>query len=591
MRSRYTYLATAMLLLSVVACSILQKKDTEKDARAFLVSFQNNLSKSDAEILKQFDTPQSSEALLTAIRILQNKENAYLQCTADFEHAQFVFNESEVNILITVNFKSVNLDHEYAAESSIGMVLKPKDGNYVITNLDGEIFYKTFADLRNDMQYSVEQTQALKDREPIFAIAKQLQQKFDTVIWYTTYNQKKYFYVVQGTWDISPENKSTNYKMGLVDETGGIVVPIEYQLIGCLGFDFPNLVEVKKDGKVGYYDLTLKQVVVQEAYDMIIPYAQGSTLAIVKSDTTYGWVSDTYVYKTGFPTDAAQKWVNSFGFIPSNLKLKGDSIYAYCEIPREQNIGYGILVPPSYLVKSGLFDETIEGISTTSFPYAGWTDYMETKGTKFESISDQISAVMTTITERYIEGREEFYTYDRMVFVGPQHDTLEVNNIAAAGEVHFKRPDSTLLELSYLSSYYYEGESAWPEYNMLNYTYFQLGPGVEVKRLTSHRDFSFTQFVKMDSSYLSGDFKVYVDGNETDRDFVSTYTIEYMRNEILADYGFIFADEESKQRYEGLTWYKPQYESIESFREEMSEIDRHNLEFLDKVLSLMQKPV
>ena len=252
MRFKYTYLVIAILAIGVVACGTLQKKDSEKDARAFLMSFQSNLNKTDEEILKQFDTQQSSEAILTAIHILQNKEHQYIQCEVDFATAQFVIGESEINVTIPAHFKSVNLDQNYAAESSVTMSLKPKEGSYVISKMDGEAFYKSFADLKIDMEYSVEQSQALKLRQPIFAQAQQLQQKFDSVIWYTTYRTKRYYYVVEGAWDFSSEAKrdGANYKMGLVDERGAIVIPVEYDLIGCLGFAFPNLVEVKKGARL-----------------------------------------------------------------------------------------------------------------------------------------------------------------------------------------------------------------------------------------------------------------------------------------------------------------------------------------------------
>ncbi|RAW00088.1 YARHG domain-containing protein [Pseudochryseolinea flava] len=591
MRLSSIYLFIVFLFTGVAACSVLQKKDVEKEARAFLTAFQNNLSKSDAEILKQFDTQQSAEAILAAIRILQNKENEFLKCSVNFENAELVFDKGIVNVLAPVSFHSEKLAQEYAAESSVKMILKPKDGSYVISTFDAEAFYKAFADLRIEAEYSVEQAQALKVRQPIFAIAQALQQKFDSVVWYATYNQKRYFYVVEGVWEVDGEKKSTDYTMGLVDDAGTVIIPVEYQLIGTIGFDLPNIVEVKKDGKVGYFDLVSKKLLLDTDHDLIIPYKEGKAMAIVKSDTTYGWIDKDYSYQAGLPSEAAQQWVNTFAFIPDNLKFKGDSLYAYCEIPREPSIGYGILIPPSYLVKSGLLDEKIEGISTTPFPYAGWTDYVETKGTKVQSITDKISAVMTSITERYIEGREEFYTYDRVVFVGPQHDTLEIDNVANAGEVNFKRLDDRLLEVSYEGAYSEMDGEYWDEYNLFKYDYFELGPDTQMKRLKSNRDFAFTQFVKMDSTYLTGDFLVYEDGEQKKRTFLSTATIEYIRAEILATYGFIFPEDGVKQRFEYRDWYNPRYESIEAFREDMTEIDRYNLDFLDKILSLMQKPV
>ncbi len=42
--------------------------------------------------------------------------------------------------------------------------------------------------------------------------------------------------------------------MGLVDETGTVVIPVEYKLIGTPGFAKPQMIEVTKNGKVGYFN-------------------------------------------------------------------------------------------------------------------------------------------------------------------------------------------------------------------------------------------------------------------------------------------------------------------------------------------------
>ena len=96
--------------------------------------------------------------------------------------------------------------------------------------------------------------------------------------------------------------------------------------------------------------------------------------------------------------------------------------------------------------KHGIFDEIEGNISTTKVPVNGWTDYKETTGSFLESITEGIQAVVTTIRERYLDGREEFYNSSTLVFVNEKLDTLHVATISGE-EVSMHPIDSTLLEV------------------------------------------------------------------------------------------------------------------------------------------------
>jgi hypothetical protein len=62
-----------------------------------------------------------------------------------------------------------------------------------------------------------------------------------------------------------------------------------------------------------------------------------------------------------------------------------------------------------------------------------------------------------------------------------------------------------------------------------------------------------------------------------------------MRDEILAAYGYQFpAPERVEQFKNNSNWYTPQHTSLAEVTTTMTEIDRHNLEFLNKILSLLQ---
>jgi hypothetical protein len=430
---------------------------------------------------------------------------------------------------------------------------------------------------------------------PIYAKAKELQQQNDSVIWYATYQNKNYFYVVTGQWEnkfMSYEgvNNNLEYSMGLVDETGATIIPTEYDLIGTIGFEQPFIVEVKKEGKAGWFNIETKELLIPAAYDLVIPYKhQQNIRAIVKTDSVYGWIDNNMQYQAGLPSEEVRKWIDSFEFIPKDLQLKSDK-QSFCEIPVFEQAGFGIVMPPSYLVKTGLFNEIIGGISTTSFPLNGWTDYLETKGTFIQQVTEKINAVVTTITERYLDGREEFYTHNRLVFVNAKNDTLAVSNIPANGTADLKRIDGGILEIkSPAPDSWIEGELS-EDYNLPVYNYFLIGDAATIKKLESNRVFPSTAFVKIDSSYLTGNFAHWSAELKAEEatTFLSLSSLDYMYNEILASYGYKFTNDETRSQFANHNWYKPTYDTVDEFKDQLTEIDRYNLAFIERVINAMK---
>ncbi len=100
---------SVLLLAVVVSCSVLKKENSEKDIRVFLTTFQGTLGSSDDEILKYFETRQSKEAILSAVKVLQNKEHEFIECLASFDNAEVAIEDKGVKVVIPVSFKTKNL--------------------------------------------------------------------------------------------------------------------------------------------------------------------------------------------------------------------------------------------------------------------------------------------------------------------------------------------------------------------------------------------------------------------------------------------------------------------------------------------------
>jgi hypothetical protein len=208
-------------------------------------------------------------------------------------------------------------------------------------------------------------------------------------------------------------------------------------------------------------------------------------------------------------------------------------------------------------------------------------------------VTENITAVVTSIRERYLEGREEFYDKNSILFVNQQHDTLGTSIISGEEVVSLSQIDSTLLEVKTPEDDWFWEYQVSDEFGLLHHNYFVITASGAVQQLTSNRIFPQTEFVKLDSTYLTGKFTIY---NETTQlqdptTFLSLKTIMYMRDEILASYGYQFPEPEKLEHFKNNgSWYKPQYSSLEEFESSITEIDKHNLAFLNKILELLQSP-
>jgi hypothetical protein len=118
------------------------------------------------------------------------------------------------------------------------------------------------------------------------------------------------------------------------------------------------------------------------------------------------------------------------------------------------------------------------------------------------------------------------------------------------------------------------------------YTYFSLNEEMVVNELTSNRNHPSTEFVKLDSTYLTGRFYEWNNETETTEQFsfAPLSVLVNMRDEILASYGYIFPEE----HHYSDNWYKPRYNTREEFQDQLTEIDKYNLEFLEKLIGLVQ---
>lgn len=585
-----------LLLLTLPSCSILKSEDPEKNVRTFLSSFQDGLSKSDEEILSPFRVEQSRDALLSVIGILQNKD-PFIVCESNMANATINIDMEVVTVQIPITFRVKELNSTDSANFTLMLWLKPVDDSFTITYINGEEFYQAFQEIKNSNQWAAAEALAAKEREFSYETARSMRDKYDSVIWYAQHDGETYFYVVNGSWQNyfmqydKRDQQNVNVRMGLADASGELVIPIDYDLIGTIGFETADLVEVSRDGKYGYYDVGTMKQVVEPIYDLIIPYNNEGAWALVKQDTVFGWLDNEFKYTPGFVSAKMEEWYNNFEYLKQEIRLAPDS-YTFCEIPSAEYAGNGIIIPSSYFSINDIFRTIESGISTTEVPINGWTEYKETTGTFIERIGANLRAVVTTINERYLEGREEFYTSSRLTLIDDKQNILSSSNISGE-ELSLHSIDSTLLEVRTPHDYWFMENEASDEQNLISHSYFYISPERSISKLESSRLYPQTEFVKLDSTYLTGTFSVYNSDTQQmeERDFLSVRTITYMRNEILAANGYRSEEDKENNAFGYVQEGVAESNSIEEAEAGMSEIDKHNLDFLNKILALMQTQV
>jgi hypothetical protein len=85
---------------------------------------------------------------------------------------------------------------------------------------------------------------------------------------------------------------------------------------------------------------------------------------------------------------------------------------------------------------------------------------------------------------------------------------------------------------------------------------------------------------------LTGSFEVWDSqtGQTVKSNFLSKQALGLMRDEILAGYGFAFNSPQQSEQFKYAGWYKPTTDSYEDIYAKASDIDKYNLDFLNRMI-------
>jgi hypothetical protein len=571
MKPKFISLAIASILsiLLIVSC-----KHTTKTDDAALKAFLNNFSsalKPDTnphEITKKYFKEEDFK-ILDLVNLLRGgngigvRRGPIFKVNIDVYEANISYPAPGIaQVIIPVSFTRDSIETRRSAFTLKINVTDSK--NIKIIQVDGAEFFKDYIAYENLVK-----SKTLADKDiysPItlasFKAAEQLKSRYDSVVWFEHINNKStYYFVVKGKWDAYGASGDPRFagkneaKMGLVGPNLKEIISPEYDLVHNIDGTVKGLIELDKANKHGLCDTAGKMIVPVE-YDQIFPVDNSDALAILRKG------SDFYQLKKDLTISgkADLKIADILTQVPhiGPAVITGSDPDNITEYNSREKQGT-VVITPSYLVDLGLFEK----IASYKNPLRKNVEFDESNSKAIVNIPVKdhpdstgfFETALYSIRNYFIGGRSEFYDNkvvrvidkknNRVYSSGFNDDFTEEGEgpeDTKCSEFTFRAINDSLFEVK-LSS---QVEISMPSSNdgiylseIPVYHYLQIKQN-ELKEIPCSRLFSFTKFIKMNDSYLTGCY-TYNENHEQSVKLKSQY-LNYVKNEIYASYGYKFKD-------------------------------------------------
>lgn len=577
-------------------------KPEKKEITQFLVDFKNQLKYKNVDsLVSYFEVDQKPQTLVRLVNILSGntgfngKSKPVFDIDVNVDESDItVTNPDLIRVIIPVNFKQQNLPPMTTTiEFKVHRIAAHQ---FKIMQVDARSFLTDYLSYENRVKAKTIKPQDIFSEVTLqaFADAEKLKSRYDSVVWFAHKNEKTYFYVVKGKWIEPSYRKPADdvCKMGLVGPDLKEVIPAEFDLIHTIGGTFDDLVEVEKNHKRGFYDLT-GQVIVPVEYDEIYPVKGDEHLAALRKGDDFYWLQNDY--------SVSEKADITIADVLANLKQYKSFTFAetYPGFITELNSHEqhnAVYIPPSYLVDLQL----IEQIKDYRNPLRRNVDYEDISKayevnyvtTATDQNNNWIEATFRNIRDYFVGGRSEFYDRKNMVIADKKHNRVYGFNFSTnyidednggdlsgnCNENTVRALNDSLLEVVSTAGVYLELDSPKVLTEIPYYHYLQIKDGKLIE-LKTERKFAFTKFVRMDNTYLSG-CTVY---NDKTGEHLPYKALEYMKWEIYAEYKYDFPKGKWREMFihdypDDNTHYN------KSVDDSLTEIDKYNIHWIDQKL-------
>jgi hypothetical protein len=452
-----------------------------------------------------------------------------------------------------------------------------------------------------------------------FKEAKQLRAKYDSVIWLAHIDKKTFFYVVKGKWSMYKDiykgikhykdSVIEPYKMGLVNPDLNEIIPPEYDLIHNISSTFPNLVEVEKDNKRGFYDLNGK-IVIPVNYDQIFPIEDETNLAVLKDSDNYYYLKKDMSISEKVDIKISD-FFSKIKNIGSRFDLYANALSIITEYNSRKEDG-AIYIPPSYLVDLNIVTKALNFKNPLrKGEYEDVHERYEVRNQEqqIEEPDNWLQTTFYSIRDYFLGGRSEFNDRKNLVIIDKKKERLYTADIGmdysreedggtslegVCDVSSIKAINDSLFEVKAGAVLDFELYDSTKTITGGFYYHYLTIKNNKLVELPDERNFGFTKYIKMDDSYLSGCYNMLIGTGQYDErekktlDHVTPEMLRYMKNEIYADYRYLFKD----KRWQNVFVDMPSYNDYDNHDksnnvtvdDSLTEIDKYNINFLNQKL-------
>lgn len=573
-----------LCIILIIGCSA--PKDEKEDINhisKFLNLWANALSQKDTVVRDFYDPAFKFPVVLL-------EDSARLSYTLDVDKIEISGQENSGNIFAVVPFQL--RDQKGQTENGkMKLTIGATPQGFFITDMSQELTLEVM--WRNRvLRDNKDLAERMKTYDSIWThvreVAMKLQQHYDTVVFFTKVDKQVLYYVANGDWIYpyrydSAQYDSGNYKVGVVTAENKVIVPVEYTKIYNPGGTISGVIEVERNGLRGLYKVTGEQLIPAE-FEGIYPTNASNAIAQVKKGDQYGWLDnngkvsfdasshkDKTLFMSPIESNAVLGWQFKYpGTINVLINMTGNS--EYCD---------GVVVYPSFVRDLGITKAAHPGVLNDVNEMGMGMTETEIKFEKVESLSDKFFGLISFFMESGADARGYQFSQNDLVIVDKAMAKIDhLENLTANS---FNQDPCGKLRsgpaYKIISQGLYETNDGKGSYK-----YYKVTAEGKIESQPTNRHYAFTKFVKIDEGYFKNCRyenipydENYENANVVVVSGISSEELDIMRNEIFAEYGFIFKTDKWKQYFEAMPWYKPQYENVDSF---LTEIDKHNIKFI-----------
>lgn len=582
------------------------KVDDQDGIKSFLSLISLQIKGQQAEdLLKNFDMPKKKSAVVHLVKLLCNLSGVDKNSKPIFKVDLNAENDTLTSVgkgitkvAFPVKFSRDSIEDQ--ASRLAFKIRKGKDGKYKVIDVEATKFSSDYVFYENLVRQSTLTDKDIYDPTTLaaFKTAEGLKGKYDSIPWFQHIGDKVYYFVVKGKLNadlvlIGARDTTFTYKMGMVDPDQKEIIPVEFDIVHNIGATFPDLVEVEKTRKRGFYNLSGQNVLPVE-YDEILPMNETDNLALLRKGDDYFWLKKdlTLSEKTDVKIAEILPKIQAYG---KSFDLKETVMKNVTECNSREN-PESVYFPPSYLVDWHLmpFQQNFKNPLRRNVEYE---DASELYTLKFEGKTDVegwLSSVFYSITDHYLGGREGLYQHKNVLVVNKnknrvygadiQTDLGETEGIGSDMEGKYRS------ELRAISDSLYEIKvgsvfsvtlhdssivSGGPGYHYL------LAKNDKLAEPKAGRIFSFTKYVKMDDSYLNDRYEFYEKPGSTK---VNKEMLSFMKNEIYGEYRYKFKDPFWATAFMYQFNYGDKAPLNDNVDDSLTVIDKYNIAFINKKL-------